>query len=106
MTLLATSVEFGSITGGLAVAWAALSGTSRRLRRMEHRLSVFWREWWGTPASDSLPAQPGVMERLDSQDAHLASQDEHLARQDTQLKDIRAQLSTLRNRTENGGDGG
>jgi hypothetical protein len=82
---LDAAVEFGAISGGLAVAWAALSGTSRRLRRMEHRLATFWHAWCGTPAEDGMPAQPGVMERIGAQDAELA--------------EIKAQIGELRGDT-------
>jgi hypothetical protein len=87
MNILDACVAFGAAAGGAA----ALVTFVAPVHRMERGLIAIWRTVNGVPAGDGHPAQPGVMERLTTQDQHLATQD-------TQLAEIRAELGKLKRR--------
>ena len=87
MNVLDACMAFGAAAGGAAALVTFVAPT----RRIERGLIAIWRTVNGVPAGDGQPAQPGVMERLTTQDQHLATQD-------TQLTEIRTELSKLKHR--------
>lgn len=89
MNLLDVAVGFGAGAGGTAALVTLLTPGARRIRRIEHGVVTIFRVVLGVPARDGIPAQPGVMERLSTQDAELA--------------EIKGELQALKDHAANGG---
>jgi hypothetical protein len=81
-------VNLAMVAGGVTALAGLLTPPARRLLRIEHGLRTVCRVVLGTPAGDGEPARPGVIERLDTQDAELAA--------------IKAQLASMKDSTARG----